>query len=84
MRLLHKCEGLRTVKLFISLSPSLTSLAKSREIMDGGLWMVGIDCEMWHLHTCTGSNRSINAPVNGRPVLVVIQRLQEETAQMQL
>lgn len=83
MSLLYKYEGVRTVKLF-SLSPSLTSLAKSREIMDGGLWMVGIDCEMWRSHTRTGSNGSIKAPVNGRPVLVVIERLQEETARLQL
>lgn len=83
MSLLHKYEGVRTVKL-LCLSPSLTSLAKSREIMDGGLWMVGIDCEMWRSHTCRGSKGSINAPVNGRPVLVVIERMQEETARLQL
>lgn len=83
MSLLHKYEGVRTVQLFC-LSPSLTSLAKSKEIMDGGLWMVGIDCKMWRSHTHTGSNGSINAPVNGRPVLVVIERKQEETARLQL
>lgn len=83
MSLLLKYEGVRTVKLF-SLSPSLTSLAKSREIMDGGLWMVGIDCEMWRSHTRTGSNGSISAPVNGKPVVVVIEIMQEETARLQL
>lgn len=46
--------------------------------------MVGIDCEMWRSHTRTGSNGSISAPVNGRPVVVVIERMQEETARLQL
>lgn len=71
VHMLHTYEGVppqnsREGWALLWLTPSLTSLAKSRQIMDGGLWMVGAEIVKC-VHT--------NAASNGR---LVIKRTQQE------
>lgn len=76
--MLHTYEGVPPQNshegwALLCLTPRLTSLAKSKEIMDDGLWMVGIEIVKSHTHTHTHGHT--NTALNGR---LVIKRTQQE------